>query len=68
MKTKPYKFDVEMIIDHNIQVIGKECVNVSSHRTFRGLSLVNITDLIRSNSVPEDEDVKITFNIRGVNY
>lgn len=68
MKTKNYIFDVEMIIDHKVQVIGNESVNVSSHRIFRGICLSDVYNLIRNNSVPENEDVKITFNIRGVNY
>ena len=67
MKTKKYYFDVEMIIDHNINVMGTEH-KVATHHMMRGLSLTELCDLIKHNDVPEDEKVKITFNIRGVNY
>lgn len=68
MKTKPYRFDIEMIIDHSVQVIGKQKVELSTHRVFRGMELKELLSLIRSNEVPLDENVKITFNVRGVNY
>lgn len=69
MKYKEYNFDVEMIIDHTVQVIMNQKVTISTHRMFRGMKLSELLDLIRSNNkVPEDENVKITFNIRGVNY
>ena len=68
MKIKEYYFDVEMIIDHSIQVIGNNKVDISTHRTFRGMKLNELLVLIRSNKVPQEENVKITFNIRGVNY
>lgn len=68
MKMKPYHFDVEMIIDHEIAVIGKKTVPIATHRMFRNQSLTDIVELVRLNQVPEEENVKITFNIRGVNY
>ena len=64
-KTKKYYFDTEMIIDHEIAVIGKQSVPIATHRMFRGLSLTELCDLIRKNEVPTDENIKITFNIRG---
>lgn len=68
MKTKQYHFDVEMIIDHEFVLIGKEKVKVATHRMFRNLSLVDVVDKIRNEDVPVDEPLNITFNIRGTNY
>ena len=68
MKTKEYHFDVEMIIDHSIEFIMGKDVQISTHRTFRGLKLTELVDLIRNNNVPTDEKEQITFNIRGVNF
>lgn len=67
MKFKQYHFDVEMVIDHNIEIATKQMI-VSSHHTKRGLSLKELNDLIKLNNVPEDENTKITFIIRGVNF
>ena len=67
MKYKKYYFDVEMIIDHEIEIM-KHKESISTHHVNRGLSLTDVTNLIRNNMVPTEENVKITFNIRGVNY
>lgn len=69
MKYKEFYFDIEMIIDHSVQVIMNQKVTISTHRKFRGMKLKELLDLIRSNNnVPQEENVKITFMIRGVNY
>ena len=68
MKFKKYYFDVEMIIDHEIEVIARQTVPIATHRMFRGLSLTDVCELIKKNQVPENEKIKITFNIRGENY
>lgn len=68
MEMKKYHFDVEMIIDHEIAVIGKSTVPIATHRMFRNLELKEMINLIKNEQVPEEQNVKITFNIRGVNY
>lgn len=68
MKFKEYHFDVDMVIDHSVTVIGKTKIKASTHHGFRGMKLSELTHLIESNKVPKDEDVNITFHIRGVNY
>ena len=67
MKIKEYHFDVELIIDHSILFMNTN-QNVSTHHVLRGLSLKELNDLIHKNDIPESENIKITFNIRGVNY
>lgn len=66
-KMKEYHFDVEMIIDHEMVVISHP-FHVSSHRMFRGLKLEEVIELIKQEKVPTEANIKITFNIRGVNY
>lgn len=68
MKIKEFKFDVEMIIDHRVEVICKQFVDVSTHRMFRGITFKDLQKLIKGNETPIEEYTKITFNIRGVNY
>lgn len=65
MKMKEYKFDIEMIIDHEIKFYGKK-QQVSTHHAMRGYTLKELTNLIRINNVPEEDDTKITFIIRGL--
>ena len=67
MKYKEYHFDVEMIIDHNVEFMG-ETQQISTHHTMRGYKLQELIEIIKLNNVPLDSDIKITFNIRGVNY
>ena len=64
MKTKKYYFDVEMIIDHNINVMGTEH-KVATHHMMRGLSLTELCDLIKHNDVPEDEKSKLHLILGG---
>ena len=69
MRYKRFNFDVEMIIDHSVHVIMNYKTEVSTHRIYRGLNLKQLLELIRvNNNIPKNEDVKVTFNIRGVNY
>ena len=68
MKFKEYHFDVEIIIDYNyMKVVGKPC-NISTHRVIRDLTLDQVVSLIKSNQMPQQSYIHITFNIRGVNY
>lgn len=66
---REYKFDVEMIIDHDEQQIMGIKIPIATHRIFRGLSQNELFDLIKGQQIPKDcKDINITFNIRGVNY
>lgn len=68
MKYKEFIFDLEYIHDFKVDTVGKEVINVSTHRTVRGIKLTDIVDIVRHNLVPIDEDSKITLIIRGVNF
>ena len=67
MKYKNYMFDIEMIIDHPIVLLNKTQI-VSSHHTMRGFNLNQLIDIIKLNKVPDEDETKITFIIRGVNF
>lgn len=68
MKMKEYKFDVEMIIDHETVMIMGNPTPIATHRRFRGVDLKDLERIIQNNMVPKEDSTKITFIIRGVNY
>lgn len=41
-----------------------QVVTISTHRVNRGLSLKQLLDLIQTYEIPEDDQTKVTFNIR----
>lgn len=65
MKAKEYYFDVEMIKDYTYLVCNIP-QNISIHFMERGVSLERLIQILNENK--SEENVKITFNIRGVNY
>ena len=65
---KEYKFDIEMIIDHEIVMIMGNPTPIATHHRYRGVDLKDLEKIIRLNMVPKDDNTKITFIIRGVNY
>ena len=67
MKYKPYHFDVELIIDHEIEFMGKK-ENIATHHTVRGISFNDLKHMIKINECPKEDTTKITFIIRGVNF
>ena len=54
--------------NENLSLIMNQVVTISTHRVNRGLSLKQLLDLIQTYEIPEDDQTKVTFNIRGVNY
>lgn len=64
-KLKKIIFDIEIIIDHKYPFNGE---TISSHMVLRGIDLIELEKLIRLNEIPNDSNLRITFNIRGVNY
>lgn len=68
MPYKKFYFDVEMIIDYEcLDVVGVP-VHVSTHTVIRGIDKVKLSEIIKQNQIPQEEPIKVTFNIRGVNY
>lgn len=67
MKMKEFRFDIELIIDHKMLIITDDQY-ISTHHTRRGYTLKELIKLIRINNVPVEDNTKITFIIRGVNY
>lgn len=65
---KKYYFDVEIIIDHDyMNVVGKPA-HISTHRVIRGIDIVELSKIIKQNQIPQEIPIKVTLNIRGVNY
>lgn len=68
MQFKRFYFDVELIIDHYTELEPYKVNLISNHKIYRGLSETELMDLINSNKTLEDSNIKVTLNIRGVNY
>lgn len=67
-KMKEFKFDVDLIINHEtVMIMGIQTPIATNHR-FRGIDLKDLNKLIRNNMVPKEDKTEITFIIRGMNY
>ena len=68
MEYKKFYFDVEIIIDHDYMDVVGDPAHISTHRVIRGIDIVELNKIIKSNQIPQEIPMKVTFNIRGVNY
>lgn len=67
-KMKEFKFDVDLIINHETVMIMGIRTPIATHHKFRGMDLKDLNKLIRINMVPEKDNTEITFIIKGMNY